>query len=347
MPKRLFSVDPDPPHDQTPAVGVLLIQLGTPEAPTAAALRPYLKQFLSDPRVIEVSRPLWWLILRLFVLPRRPKRSARLYENVWTSEGSPLMVVSRRVASAVREQLAEDGAGADETLVHVALGMTYGKPSIPSALAELKARNCRRLLIFPLFSHYSSSSTGAAFDAVMRELTTWRWVPEIRTIHQFHDEPKLIQALANVVREHWAEHGESDKLVMSYHGTPKRYLLDGDPYYCYCQKTSRLLAEELGLENDRYEVTFQSRFGREEWLQPYTDPRLEALAADGVRSVDMICPGFRFDCLETLDEVDRESRHTFLDAGGESFRYIPCLNDRPDHVEVFVDLIRRNLAGWT
>jgi len=342
MPKRLFSVDPEPPHDQTPAVGVLLIQLGTPEAPTPAALRRYLKQFLWDPRVIEVSRPLWWLILHLFILPFRPKTSAGLYRNVWTAEGSPLLVISRRLAAAVRERLEGDG----ETPIHLALGMTYGRPSIAAALAELKARGCRRLLILPLFSHYSSSSTGAAFDAVMRELASWRWVPEIRTIHQFHDEPGLIRALAQAVREHWAEHGAGDKLVMSYHGTPKRYLLDGDPYYCHCQKTSRLLAEELALPRERYEVTFQSRFGREEWLQPYTDPTLEALAGGGVQSVDVICPGFRIDCLETLDEIDRESRHAFLEAGGESFRYVPCLNDRPEHVEVVVDLIRRNLAGW-
>jgi ferrochelatase len=342
MPKRLFSVDPEPPHDQTPAVGVLLIQLGTPDAPTPKAVRRYLKQFLWDPRVIEVSRPLWWLILHLFVLPSRPKKSARLYENVWTSEGSPLLVMARRLTAAVREHLVDDG----ETPVHVALGMTYGRPSIASALAELKAVGCRRLLIFPLYSHYSSSSTGAAFDAVMRELTTWRWVPEVRTIHGFHDEPGLIRALAKAVREHWQEHGEGEKLVMSYHGTPKRYLLDGDPYYCHCQKTSRLLVEELGLPRERYEVTFQSRFGREEWLQPYTDPTLAALARDGVRSVDVICPGFRIDCLETLDEVDRESRHTFLAAGGETFRYVPCLNDRPDHVEVLLGLVRRNLAGW-
>jgi protoporphyrin/coproporphyrin ferrochelatase len=347
MPKRLFSVDSDPPHDQTPAVGVLLVQLGTPDAPTPSALRRFLRQFLWDPRVIEMSRPAWWLILHLFVLPFRPKKSARLYENVWTEAGSPLLVTTRRLAAAVRERLAAASISPDgETPVHVALGMTYGRPSIAAALAELKAKGCRRLLVFPLYSHYSSSSTGAAFDAVMRELMTWRWVPEVRTIHQFHDDPGLIRALAEAVREHWAEHGQGEKLVMSFHGTPKRYLLDGDPYYCHCQKTSRLLGEELGLPRERYEVTFQSRFGREEWLQPTTDPTLKALAAAGVRSVDVICPGFRIDCLETLDEVDRESRRTFLEAGGETFRYVPCLNDRPQHVEVFVDLVRRNLAGW-
>ena len=346
MPKRLFSVDPDPPHGETTAVGVLLVQLGTPEAPTAAALKPYLRQFLWDPRVIELSRPLWWLILNLFVLTRRPKASAELYRNIWTAAGSPLLVTARRIETAIREHLNEARREGDQP-PRVALGMTYGQPSIPSALAELKKAHCRRILIFPLYSHYSSSSVGAAFDAVMRELMTWRWVPEVRTVHQYHDEPALVGALARTVREHWAEHGQADKLITSYHGTPRRYLLDGDPYYCHCQKTSRLLFEELGLDEARYAVTFQSRFGREEWLQPYTEATLVALAREGVRSVDVLCPGFRIDCLETLDEVDRELRHAFLEAGGETFRYISCLNDRAEHIELFAGLIRRHLAGWT
>lgn len=342
MPRNLFSVDPEPPHGETSAVGVLLVQLGTPAAPTAAALRTYLRQFLSDPRVIELPRPLWWLILNFFVLPRRPKTSAALYRNVWTGQGSPLLVTARRIEAAIRERLEESLP----TPVRVALGMTYGEPSIPAALADLKKERCRRVLVLPLYSHYSSSSTGAAFDAVMRELMTWRWVPEVRTVHQYHDEPGLIRALARSVREHWQAYGQAEKLVTSYHGMPERYLLNGDPYYCFCRMTSRLLFEELGLDEGRGLVTFQSRFGREKWLEPYTDETLESLAESGVRSVDVICPGFRIDCLETLDEVDRELRHVFLEAGGESFRYVPCLDDRPDHVELFLDLIRRNLAGW-
>ncbi len=325
-----------------PAVGVLLAQLGTPEAPTATALRPYLKQFLSDPRVIEQPRLKWWLILRLFVLTRRPAASARLYANVWTDEGSPLLVISRRIAESVSRRL----AGEIGTPTRVALGMTYGEPSTASALRRLRAEGCRRILVFPLYSRYASSSTGATFDAVMRELTSWRWVPELRTLQGFHDEPAYIRALAASVRELWSKDGEPELLVTSYHGIPKRYFLNGDPYHCQCHKTSRLLAEELSLPAERYEVTFQSRLGREEWLQPYTDLRLEELARSGVKRVDVICPGFSVDCLETLDEIGREAREVFLAAGGERFRFIPCLNDRPEQIDLYVDLIRRNLAGW-
>ena len=343
MPRNLFSVDPEPPHGEIPGVGVLLIQLGTPEAPTPKALRRYLKQFLWDPRVIELPRLRWWLILHLFILTTRPRASARLYRNIWTAEGSPLLATSRRIAAALGEILGRELA----PTVRVALGMTYGEPSIPAALAELKAAPCRRLLVLPLFSHYSSSSTGAAFDAVMRELMTWRWVPEVRTVHQFHDEPALIRALAAAVREHWRDHGEAEKLVTSYHGTPKRSLLNGDPYHRQCRETSRLLAAELGLPEERWVLTFQSRFGREEWLEPSTDATLEALGRAGTRSVDVLCPGFRIDCLETLDEIDRESRQVFLAAGGERFHYIPCLNDRPEQIALLADLARRNLGGWT
>ena len=342
MPKNLFSVERRAPHGELPAVGVLLAQLGTPAAPTAKAVRPYLKQFLSDPRVIELSRPLWWLILNLFVLTLRPRASAKLYSNVWTEEGSPLLVISRRLTEAVGLCLKRDFG----TPVHTTLGMTYGEPSIPAALAELRDKGCRRILIFPLFSHYSSSSTGAAFDAVMKELMTWRRVPELRTIHQYHDDPAYIRALAATVRELWSKEGEPEMLVTSYHGIPKRYFLNGDPYHCQCHKTTRLLAEELSLPESRYLVTFQSLFGREEWLQPYTDETLKAMPGAGVRKIDVICPGFTADCLETIDEIGRENRDIFLEAGGEEYRFIPCLNDRADHVDLLSDLIGKNLGGW-
>ena len=342
MVKNLFSVERGYPHGELPAVGVLLVQLGTPAAPTAKAVRPYLKQFLSDPRVIELSRPFWWLILNLFVLPLRPRASARLYANIWTDEGSPLLVLSRRLTEAVDRQLRQELG----TPVHTVLGMTYGEPSIPSALAELRNRGCRRILIFPLFSHYSSSSTGAAFDAVMKELMTWRWVPEVRTIHQYYDHPALISALAATIRELWSREGQPELLVTSYHGIPKRYFLNGDPYHCQCHKTSRLLAEELSLPENRYLVTFQSLFGREEWLQPYTDETLRALPRSGIKNVDVVCPGFSVDCLETLDEIGRENRHFFLEAGGERYRFIPCLNDRAEHVDLLTALIRDHLCGW-
>ncbi len=342
MSKNLFSVEPDFQHGEVPAVGVLLAQLGTPEAPTAKAVRPYLKQFLSDPRVIELPRLLWWLILRLFVLTTRPRASAELYAKIWTEEGSPLLVISKRITQAVADRL-QDEIG---TPTRVALGMTYGEPSIASALRDLRDAGCRRILVLPLYSRYSSSSTGASFDAVMRELMTWRWVPEIRTVQGYYDEPAYIRALATTVRELWSKDGEPEMLITSYHGIPKRYFLNGDPYHCHCHKTTRLLAEELSLAEDRYQVTFQSRLGREEWLQPYTDLRLKELALLGTRRVDVICPGFSVDCLETLDEIGREARELFMEAGGERFRFIPCLNDRPEQIDVFVDLIRRNLAGW-
>ncbi len=342
MGKNLFSVERDFRHGEIPAVGVLLAQLGTPTAPTPAALRPYLKQFLSDPRVIELPRLMWWLILHCFVLTRRPRASARLYANIWTEEGSPLLVISRRITEAVSSRLQADAG----TPTRVALGMTYGELSIPQALRDLRAAGCRRVLAFPLYSRFSSSGTGAVFDAVMKELLTWRWVPEVRTLQGYHDEPAYIRALAATVRERWSKEGEPEMLVTSYHGIPRRYFENGDPYHCQCHKTSRLLAEELQLPEDRYRVTFQSRLGREEWLKPYTDVVLEALARAGTRKVDVICPGFSIDCLETLDEVDRELREIFLEAGGDQFRYIPCLNDRPEQIDLYTDLIRRNLQGW-
>jgi ferrochelatase len=342
MPKNLYSVDRDPRHGQLPATGILLVNLGTPESPTAEGLRPYLRQFLSDPRVIELSRPVWLTILNLFVLTTRPKKSAKLYANIWTEEGSPLLVYSRSLAEKMEARLQEEYGSP----VHVSLGMTYGEPSIPRALEELRQKGCWRILFFPLYSHYSSSSTGASFDAVMKELMTWRRVPEIRTLHQFHDDPALIRALAQSIREYWDEHGEPDKLVTSYHGIPKRYFLNGDPYHCQCHKTTRLIAEELGLPKERYEVSFQSLFGREEWLKPYTEEMLEAMAHAGIRRVDVVCPGFSVDCLETIDEIGREYREVFMEAGGGEYHFIPCLNDRPEHVEALVGLAKNNLGGW-
>lgn len=342
MPKNLFSVERDFEHGEIPAVGVLVTNLGTPEAPTAAALRPYLKQFLGDPRVVEYSRPLWWLILNGIILTFRPKKSAEVYANVWTEEGSPLLVTSQRLTEAIGERLSERLG----SRVHVALGMTYGEPSTPRALAELKAKGCRRIVVLPLYPHYSGSTVGSVFDAVAKELMTWRWVPELRTIHQYHDEPAYIEALAGRVRRFWDENGEPEVLVTSYHGIPKRYFLNGDPYHCQCHKTTRLLAERLGLAEDRVVVTFQSLFGREEWLKPYTEDTLHAMPGAGVRSVDVICPGFAVDCLETTDEIDREYREVFEEAGGEQFRYIPCLNDGDDHADLLADLVTRNLRGW-
>ncbi len=342
MAMLFFEGEPDFQHGEVPAVGVLFAILGTPEAPTASAVRPYLRQFLGDPRVIEVSRPLWWLILNCFVLPFRPKRSAEAYSTVWTEEGSPLMVISEKQVAGVRERLAAELGSP----VHVALGATYGNPSMRSALDGLRAKGCRRILFFPLFSHYSSTSTGAALDAMMRVLMTWRWVPEIRTIHQYHDEPGYITALADSIRERWQMDGEPDLLLMSFHGLPQRYLDAGDLYHCQCLKTARLLAEALRLGPKRWVPTFQSRFGREPWIKPYTDMTIKALPAAGIKKLDVVCPGFAADCLETLEEIEEENRGYFMEAGGEQFRYLPALNDRPDHVALLAELVQRNLGGW-
>ena len=342
MPKDLFTVEPDYDHSSLPAVGVLMVNLGTPEAPTAAGLRPYLRQFLSDPRVVEVSRPLWWLILNGIVLTFRPRRSAEAYARIWTDRGSPLLLTSQRLTAAVAGLLDERFGNP----VHCRLAMSYGQPSMPAVLDELKQLGCRRLLVLPLYPHYSSSTVASVFDAVARELLTWRWVPELRTINQYHDDPGYIDALAASIRRLWDAEGEPEMLVTSYHGIPKRYFLNGDPYHCQCHKTTRLLRDRLGLAEDRILVTFQSLFGREEWIKPYTEDTLRAMPGAGVRKLDVICPGFAVDCLETLDEIDNEYRHVFEKAGGERVRYVPCLNDGAEHAELLADLVTRNLAGW-
>ncbi|MGE5234878.1 MAG: ferrochelatase [Acidobacteriota bacterium] len=329
-------------HGEVDATGVLLANLGTPDEPTPAALRRYLREFLSDPRVIELPRPLWWLILNAFVLPFRPRRSARLYAKVWQPDGSPLLVISQRQAAAVASGLGE----AIGSPLAVALGMRYGRPSIASALEELRRRRCRRILVVPLYPQYSAATTGSTFDAVARTLTGWRWVPELRTVNGYHDEPSYVAALVASVRDAWAGGGEPERLLFSFHGLPRRYFEAGDPYFCLCQKTSRLVLEALGWPAERAAVAFQSRFGREEWLQPYTDKTLEGWGRAGVRRVDVMCPGFAADCLETLEEIAMLNRSIFLAVGGVEYRYIPALNDRPDHVAALVAVIRRHLSGW-
>jgi ferrochelatase len=329
-------------HGEVAAVGVLLTNVGTPEAPTASALRRYLRQFLSDPRVVELPRPLWWLILNLLVLPLRPRRSARLYAKVWTPDGSPLLVISRRIAAGVESALHT----AIGTPLHVALGMGYGSPSIGSALRELRAKGCRRIVVLPLFPQYASPTTGSTFDAVAVELATWRWVPELRLVGSYHDDPAYVAALAAAIRELWEREGVPDRLLLSFHGLPRKAFLAGDPYFCHCQKTARLLREALDWPEHRVPVAFQSRFGREPWLQPYTDATLRALGQSGVASVDVACPGFAADCLETLEEIALLNRDVFLAAGGRRYRYVPALNERPDHVAALAGIVRRNLVGW-
>ncbi len=333
---------PDYDHGTPPRVGVLLTNLGTPEAPTKQALRPYLKQFLSDPRVVEVPRAIWWFILNGIILNTRPKRSAEAYETVWTDRGSPLLYHLEDQVKGVEAKLTERYG--DNLLVKGA--MRYGNPSIGSALEEFASAGVQRLIVLPLYPQYGGPTTASTFDDLANNFQQRRWLPDLRFISCYHDDGGYIEAVANSVRDHWAEHGRADKLIFSYHGMPKRYLLNGDPYHCQCHKTTRLVADQLGLGPDAYLTTFQSRFGREEWLKPYTDETLKSLPENGTQSVQVICPGFSADCLETIEEIGMENRDYFLEAGGERYEYIPCLNASAAHVEVLTALINRELSGW-
>lgn len=329
-------------HDTVPGTGVLLVNLGTPDAPTPPALRRYLAEFLSDPRVVEMPRALWLPILHGVILRLRPRKAAHAYRKVWTEEGSPLLAISRRQETALQRALQDRFRGP----VTVALGMRYGNPSIASALERLRQAQVRRLLVLPLYPQYSGSTTGSTFDAVAETLKTWRWIPELRMVTQYHDEPGYVAALVGSIRDYWQEHGRGERLLFSFHGLPKRFLLAGDPYHCECQKTGRLVAEALGLSEDQWRVAFQSRFGREEWLKPYADATLREWGAKGTGRVDVICPGFSADCLETLEEIDIQNRQLFLNAGGHDYHYIPALNARPEHVQFLTDLVAEHMQGW-
>jgi ferrochelatase len=329
-------------HDDVDSLGILLTNLGTPDSKEVRDVRRYLKEFLWDSRVVEVPRPIWWLVLNLVILNTRPRRSAAAYAKVWSAEGSPLLAISKRQAQALQSRLDERLGGQ----VKVALAMRYGNPSIAAGLEQLRAAGARRILVLPLYPQYSASTTASTFDAVAAELRGWRWLPELRFVNHYHDQPAYIDTLAKTVRAYWAENGEPEKLVMSFHGIPKAYFLSGDPYFCECHKTARLLAEKLQLPEQRWQLTFQSRLGPKEWLKPYTDHTLQALAKDGVKSVHIMCPGFSADCLETLEEVAMENRDVFLAAGGETYGYIPCLNDQPSHIDMLSDLVAKHVRGW-
>jgi ferrochelatase len=329
-------------HQQSGKIGVLVTNLGTPAAATAGAVRPYLKQFLSDPRVVEVPRLLWWLILNLVILRLRPRRSARAYAKIWTDEGSPLLVHTRAQAAALAAGLARE-YGEDLVLEY---GFRYGEPSIGTALQSLIDRGARKLLVLPLYPQYSGPTGGATFDALAADLGARRWVPDLRLVMHYHDHSRYIAALAGSIRRYWQDHGRAEKLILSYHGIPERYRDDGDPYYCECLKTTRLLAEELGLAETDYSMCFQSRFGYAEWVKPYTDVVLQELAASGVRSVQVVCPGFAADCLETLEEIAMQYAGLFEAAGGERFEYIPALNAEPAHIDFLLELVRENLQHW-
>ncbi len=329
-------------HGERGKVGVLMLNLGTPDAPTTPALRRYLGEFLADPRVVEVPRFLWRIILHGVILRIRPSRSAKAYQTVWTDEGSPLLLHTKNQAAGVATALKKRWGEA----IEVEFGMRYGHPSVAKGIEALIQKGVRKLLVLPLYPQYSGSTSASTFDAVANDFMQRRWLPDFRFISHYHDNPGYIQAVAQSIREYQLEHGVPDKLVFSYHGVPKSYLLKGDPYHCECYKTTRLVAEELGLEKDAYITTFQSRFGREEWLQPYTDKTLQGLPAQGVKSLQVVCPGFAADCLETIEEIDIENRGYFMAAGGERFDYIPCLNASNIHIEALTQLIEENLQGW-
>lgn len=340
-PEQADPFDTHPAPREPGPVGVLLVNLGTPEAPRPAEIRRYLAEFLSDPRVIEIPRYLWKPILHGMVLRRRPARIAPRYESIWMEEGSPLMVYSRRQAEGVQALLEQRGLP-----VRVALAMRYGQPSIPVAIDALRAQGCDRILTLPLYPQYSASTTATVVDAVGRYAARLRDQPELRYVKRFHTYPAYIGALADSIRGYWQANGEPDKLLMSYHGLPRYSVELGDPYYRDCMETSRALAGRLGLPDDRVEVSFQSRFGAARWLEPYTEPTLKELARTGARKVDVVCPGFPADCIETLEEIDQEGRAAFLAAGGTQFRYIPALNDSPLWIAGLADLVERNIQGW-
>ena len=333
---------PEYDHDTPERIGVLLVNSGTPDSTSTADVRRFLARLLGDPRVVELPRALWLPLLHGIILRTRPFRSARKYRRIWTEHGSPLLNHSVQL----REQL---GARLGERVlapIVVEIGMLYSRPSVPEALAKLRDAGAQRILIVPLFAQYSGVTTGAVHDQVTRELSRWRWLPEVRFVNEYHDHPGYIEALRASVADHWAQHGRTDHLLISFHGIPESYFRRGDPYYCKCQKTARLLADELNLRDECWSLSFQSRYGPGKWLDPYTDETLEAFPRRGVRSVAVVCPGFAVDCFETLGEIDSEGRERFLAAGGTEFQYVPALNARASHAAALADLVTRHAQGW-
>lgn len=333
---------PEPRQSPNAGTGILVVNLGTPEAPTASAVRRYLSQFLSDPRVVEIPRVIWLPLLYGVVLTTRPIKSARKYASIWTPEGSPLMVHTRRQAELLRRRL----ESRSQPRVTVEFAMRYGEPSIPKTLLRLKSEGCERILLIPMYPQYASSTTASVQDELSRLAFRLRNVPEIRMIKHFPEHPAYLGSLANLVREHWRESGRPEKLIMSFHGLPRYAIERGDPYRDECETTARLLARELALTEDQWQLAFQSRFGRTEWIGPYTASVLAECGRQGLRRVDVVCPGFVADCLETLEEIGIEGKAVFLASGGREFHLLPCLNERDDWIGALEDIARKNLAGW-
>jgi ferrochelatase len=335
-----FSAITDNPHEGrfNKKTGILVTNLGSPDAPTPKALRVYLAEFLSDPRIVEIPRLIWLMILHGIILRVRPKKSAKAYESIWTENGSPLIHISQQQADKIAEKLK-----ANNHNVEVELAMRYGNPSIEAGLEKLRDKGITRIIVFPLYPQYSSPTTGSTFDAIANVLKKWRWVPELHFINGYHTNPLYIESLANSIQEDLDKNGTPQKIVFSYHGMPKQFLDHGDPYHCLCHQTTRLVVEKLGLDKDLVMTTFQSRFGKAEWLKPYTDATLESFPKDGIRDIAIISPAFSADCLETLEELEEENREIFEEAGGEKYRYIAALNDRDDHIDALYDVLRPNL----
>lgn len=340
--------EPSFAHDRIPHIGVLLVNLGTPEAPTPAAVRRYLGEFLVDPRVVELPGIAWRPILHGVVLRTRPSKSAARYAAIWTKDGSPLAIHTNKqkvlLAGYLGQRVKALGLAADHVVVDHA--MRYGQPSIDGALDRLRAGGCERILIVPLYPQYAGSTTGSVIDALAGWLTRARRVPGVRIVDTFHDDPGYIRALAAAVNDYWTRHARPEHLVLSFHGVPRRSLTRGDPYHCYCQATARLLARELGLESSQWTIAFQSRFGRGDWLTPYTSDTLAALGKQKLRRVDVFAPGFVADCLETLEELAIDGKRLYQAAGGGDYNVIPCLNEHPKWVAALADLALANLQGW-
>ena len=332
---------PDFAHGRSSKAGVLLVNLGTPDDPTPAAVRRYLAEFLWDPRVIEMPRALWWLILHGVILRVRPKRSAHAYGKVWTDQGSPLLVESRKLASAVGERI-RAGHG-DRVLVDLA--MTYGNPSIHEALERMRSAGVQRLIVMPMYPQYSATTTASIFERVTAELSRWRWIPELRMVNQYWEQDAYIDAIAASIATHWQAHGRKH-LLFSFHSIPKRYFMAGDPYHCFCQATARRVAARLDLADGDWSLGFQSRFGREEWMKPYVDVLLQDYSRSGPKQVTLVCPGFATDCLETLEEICMQNRDMFLSHGGEAFDYVPCLNASEAQVALYAGVVASHAHGW-
>jgi len=337
-----YNQEPSYKHGDPPKIGIILANLGTPEEPKTAAVRKYLGQFLMDRRVVEIPRFIWCWILHFIILVFRPASSAKKYAQIWTAKGSPLLVNAKAQSKLLKKYLVRNC----KQPVEVSLGMSYGQPSMQKAFNELREKNCTKILLLPLYPQYAASSSASAMDSLWRLLLKTRNVPEIRTIRHYHDHPAYINALKVSVLNYWKKNGKPSKLIMSFHGIPKKSLYQGDPYHCECHKTGRLLAESLNLKDTDYQICFQSRFGKAEWLKPYFAEIIAGLGKQKIENIHVICPGFSSDCLETLEEINMEGKDIFTSNGGRGYKYIPALNTEPLWIKAMAEISTSNLQGW-